>query len=62
MCALGCTEAQIQKALPGLVINLGFTGLGKSNISDVFGMEPLLGSILNPILMFQGVNIVLLSQ
>lgn len=27
---------QVQKVLPGTVINLGLIGFGKSNISDVF--------------------------
>lgn len=59
MFALGFTEAQIWKAWPGFVINLGFIRVGKTNIFNLslFGTELLLSSILNPILMFQGVNV-----
>ena len=59
MFALGFTEAQTWKVRPGFVINLGFIGVGKANIFNLslFGSELLLSSILNPILMFQGVNV-----
>lgn len=59
MSALSVTEAQIQKALPGFTINLGFIGLGKNTISNVSisDIDLLNGSKLSPILLFQGVII-----
>lgn len=42
MLALGSAEAQVQKALFTLVLNLGFLGLVKSSISNVsFCIETL---------------------